>query len=104
MRWFFAIVLAVMWPISGPCHDFWSTGAPVPTWVKAQCCGQADAHQLRPSAVHIISGAYHIDGLRTVVPISRALPSQDGQYWGFWNPAGEPNPPIYCFFAPVNGS
>jgi hypothetical protein len=51
-----------------------------------------------------MSDGYHIDGLKTVVPIARALPSPDGTYWGFWNPALEPNPTVYCFFAPFNGT
>lgn len=84
-------------------HDFWSNGDPVPPWVKAQCCGPQDVHHLKPSAVHIMADGYHIDGINTVVPVERALPSVDGGYWAFWNPSLEPNPIIYCFFAPQNG-
>jgi len=84
-------------------HDHWSNGLPVPPWVKAQCCGPEDAHLIDPKAIHIQADGYHIDGLKTVVPIARALPSPDGKYWGFWSPVGEPDPFIFCFFAPLNG-
>jgi hypothetical protein len=84
-------------------HDFWSNGDPVPAWVKAECCGPRDVHHLSARAVHIMPDGYHIDGLRTIVPVSRALPSPDGSYWAFWNSVSEPDPVIFCFFAPVNG-
>jgi hypothetical protein len=84
-------------------HDFWANGEPVPPWVKASCCGPQDVHHLRPGAVHVMADGYHIDGLDTIVPIARALPSPDGSYWGFWNAGAEPKPVIFCFFAPVNG-
>ena len=85
-------------------HDKWANGEPVPDWVKAECCGPADAHHIKSSAVHIMADGYHIDGLNTIIPISRALPSMDGQYWGFWNSNNEPNPVVFCFFAPDSGS
>jgi hypothetical protein len=85
-------------------HDFWSNGDPVPPWVKAQCCGPRDVHHIRPGSVHIEQDGYHIDGIKTVIPIGRALPSMDGDYWAFWNPVGEPEPVIFCFFAPLNGA
>jgi hypothetical protein len=85
-------------------HDFWSNNDPVPPWVKAQCCGPDDVHHLRPGAVHIMADGYHIDGIKTIVPIEQALPSPDGTYWAFWSPHGEPEPVIICFFAPVNGA
>lgn len=85
-------------------HDFWDDHTPVPAWVKAQCCGPNDVHHLPASAVHILPDGYHIDGIRTVVPAHRALPSPDGTYWAFWNSVGEPEPVIFCFFAPLNGA
>ena len=88
-------------------HNSWTNGEEVPAWVKADCCGKADAHHLETSAVHVMADGYHIDGLTTVVPFVRALPSQDGSYWAFFNPEYVKNhddPLIYCFFAPVNGS
>lgn len=96
----FVICLAVN---SARAHNFWDTGEPVPAWVKSQCCGPQDVHHLRVGAVHVMADGYHIDGIKTVVPMSRALPSPDGQYWAFWNPVGEPEPIIFCFFAPLNG-
>lgn len=89
---------------SAEAHDFWSNGDPVPEWVKAECCGPRDVHHLRAGAVHIAQDGYHIDGLKTVIPIERALPSPDGTYWAFWNPTAEPEPVIFCFFAPLNGA
>ena len=98
------LILPFLLAAPAQAHDFWTNGDPVPAWVKAACCGPSDVHHLRASAVHIKSDGYHIDGIETVVPINDALPSPDGTYWGFWNPNGEPNPTIFCFFAPVNGS
>lgn len=85
-------------------HDFWENGDPVPAWVKSWCCGVSDIHHIKPGAIHIMDDGYHIDGIHTVVPFNKALPSPDGTYWGFWNPTMEPDPVIYCFFTPVNGS
>jgi hypothetical protein len=85
-------------------HNSWTNGGPIPTWVQTQCCGVADAHHLQYSAVHPGPDGYHIDGIKTIIPYTKALPSQDGSYWGFWNPVGEPEPSIFCFFAPVTGS
>lgn len=98
------IAFTFLWP--GLCwgHDFWSNGERVPDWVKAACCGPADAHHIKKSAVHIKSDGYHIDGITTVVPIEQALPSMDGGVWGFWLPAMEPHPNIYCFFYPDSAS
>jgi hypothetical protein len=36
-------------------HDYWADGKAVPNWVKASCCGPADAHHLRPDQVHKFS-------------------------------------------------
>ncbi len=101
MMRFFIILLICVAPATA--HDFWTNGTPVPAWVKAECCGPNDVHHLRPGQVHVKADGYHIDGIRTVVPMERALPSQDGDYWGFWVP-GDVEPVIFCFFAPVNGS
>jgi hypothetical protein len=85
-------------------HDKWGNGEPVPAWVKSACCGPEDSHQIPASAVHIEPDGYHIDGINTVVPITRALPSPDGKIWGFWMNQSEPEPVIFCFFYPVSGS
>ena len=98
------IIAGMVFATPASAHDFWSNGDPVPGWVKAECCGPRDVHHLRPAAVHIMQDGYHIDGLKTVIPIERALPSPDGSYWAFWNPVGEPEPVIFCFFAPLNGA
>lgn len=85
-------------------HDAWSTGEEVPAWVKADCCGKADAHHIKFSSIHVTNGGYKIDGLNIVIPFSRALPSQDGEAWGFWSAYSEPTTLVYCFFYPNSGS
>lgn len=98
------VLAAVLLTTPAGAHDYWSNGDRVPPWVKAQCCGPQDVHHIRPGAVHIMADGYHIDGITTVIPVARALPSPDGQYWAFWNPVNEPEPFIFCFFAPLNGA
>ena len=92
--------------ITGPAHshNFWENGEEVPAWVKSSCCGKADSRHLKASAVHIMADGVHIDGINTIVPMDRVLPSQDGQAWAFWNESLEPNPIIYCIFLPLNGT
>ena len=86
-------------------HDFWSNGEPVPPWVKAFCCGPEDVHHLKASAVHIMADGYHIDGIKNVIPIDKALPSRDGDFWAFFRERpGDDEPFIFCFFAPLNGA
>ena len=89
---------------SARAHDFWENGVEVPAWVKAACCGPNDVHHLKASAVHMMDDGYHIDGIKTIIPMNRVIPSPDGEYWAFWNPVGEPEPVIFCFFAPLNGT
>lgn len=96
--------LLLLAPKMSQAHDAWATGEPVPAWVKSNCCGPKDVHHLAASSVHVMPDGYHIDGLKTVVPMSRALPSMDGDIWAFWNPDNEPEPMIWCFFYPLNGS
>jgi hypothetical protein len=98
-----AILIAALSAQPAIAHDAWIHGEPVPAWVKADCCGQADAHRILPEAVHITAGGYQIDGLPGVIPFSRVLPSQDGAVWVFFNERGLPDPQIFCAFFPVNG-
>ena len=102
MKWLFVSAVLMASPAMG--HDNWANGQPIPAWVKSYCCGPEDVHHIPASAIHVMADGYHIDGIQTVVPIEHALPSQDGDYWGFWFPSAEPDPVIFCFFAPVNGS
>jgi hypothetical protein len=97
------ILASVLFATPALAHDQWANGEPVPAWVKAECCGPRDVHHIPAGAIHIMQDGYHIDGLTTVIPISRALPSPDGSYWGFWDSVREPDPVIFCFFAPLNG-
>jgi hypothetical protein len=48
--------LALAAPASA--HDYWADGKPIPNWVKASCCGAADAHHLWPDQVHRVSDDY----------------------------------------------
>jgi len=85
-------------------HDFWSNGDPVPAWTKKWCCGDNDVHRLYPGAVHILADGYHVDGLATVLPFSKAIPSPDGQYWAFFRDEEGPEAHVSCFYAPANGA
>jgi hypothetical protein len=85
-------------------HDRWSNGEAVPHWVKEICCGRNEIHHIPATAVRLMADGYHIEGIQTVVPEKRAIPSPDGTFWGFWNEPNEPDPTIYCFFAPLPGS
>jgi len=85
-------------------HDYWSDGKPVPAWVKASCCGPADAHHLRPDQVHRVSADYYtVDGYVRRIPVNQALPSQDGDYWIFYRDDGDGGQSgVYCFFVPMD--
>jgi hypothetical protein len=88
-------------------HDKWADGNEIPAWVKSSCCGPADAHHLIPEQVHRVKGGYKVDGYPEMVPEERALPSQDGDYWIFYNhgtyDGGQPwFSPVYCFFVPLS--
>ena len=85
-------------------HEVWANGEPVPAWIKASCCGPADAHHLRPDQVHRVSDDYYrVDGYRYRIPAKDALPSQDGDYWIFYRDgAGGYQSIVYCFFVPMN--
>jgi len=80
-------------------HDQWADGTPVPRWIKSSCCGERDAHRLRPDQVHKGKGVWLVDGFGAI-PDAAALPSQDGDYWLFYGYlAGEPA--LRCFFVPM---
>ena len=94
--------LALVAPASA--HDYWADGKPIPNWVKASCCGPADAHHLRPDQVHRVSDDYYeVDGYYHRVPVSQALPSQDGDYWIFYrDDRSDGQSGMYCFFVPMD--
>lgn len=105
-------------------HDQWADGSKIPDWVKHSCCGPADAHHLTPDMVHDLGDSYHIEGMANDIqktiggkPNTQILPSQDGDYWVFYedNPAHETYSgysgksymepfyeSVYCFFVPMN--
>ncbi len=95
---------ALMIVVSSPAfsHDFWANGEAVPAWTKKWCCGESDVHRLHPGAVHIMSDGYHVDGLSTVLPFSKAMPSADGNYWAFFKDEDGPAAHVSCFYAPIN--
>jgi hypothetical protein len=86
-------------------HDEWANGVVVPAWVKAQCCGKEDVHHLRADQVHRDKNDdWLVDGYHQTVSNTKALPSQDGDYWIFykddWNGTGQQST-VYCFFVPM---
>lgn len=111
------LIVALAFVSPALAHDEWANGGPVPAWVKASCCGPADAHHLRPDQVHRVSDEYYeVDGYKRKIPAQQALPSQDGEYWIFYREGGEkqcaPEAPggkcwtedqsgVYCFFVPM---
>src|ERR1700722_6412901 len=92
-------------------HDQWTNGAPIPAWVKASCCGPADADHLTSDQVHRYADYYRVGGYHRPIPIALALPSQDGDYWIFYrdkdgapgaNGGGSDGQSgVYCFFVPM---
>lgn len=81
------LIAAALFASPAMAHDFWSNGEPVPEWIKRYCCSPNEVHHLRTAAVHILPDGYHVDGLKTIIPIKHALPSPDGTYWAFFNDA-----------------
>jgi hypothetical protein len=104
-------ILGALAALPACAHDHWSNGAPIPDWVKDSCCGPADAHHLTSDQVHRDGDYYRVDGYLRPIPIARALPSQDGDYWIFYrdkngapgiNGAGSDGQSgVYCFFVPM---
>lgn len=91
---------------SASAHHVWADGSQIPVWVKSACCGKDEAHLLRPNQVHKVEGGYRIDGYPLIVPDTSALPSQDGNYWAFYQIYGivgdRPQVSnIRCFFVPL---
>jgi hypothetical protein len=86
-------------------HDQWADGTRVPDWVKRSCCGPEDVHHLTPEQVHKVDGGYRIDGWPYVIPDDHVLPSQDGDYWAFYDlhwRGAQGNPTMFCFFVPLS--
>jgi hypothetical protein len=78
------VILGALAAFPASAHDQWTNGAPIPDWVKASCCGPADAHHLTSDQVHRYGDYYRVDGYRRPIPIALALPSLDGDYWIFY--------------------
>ncbi len=123
-----AIGLVLLICGSAQAHEKWSNGSPLPDWVKSSCCGPADAHHLRPDQVHDEGDYYLVDGYtggnsggriwklvngmgeggKTIqVQNPSLIPSQDGDYWIFYNDhissmMSGMQSNVYCFFIPLD--
>ena len=84
-------------------HRLWADGTPVPDWVQNACCGPSDVHHLTPDQVSLTPGGYRIRGIARLVPFSKTLPSQDGEYWIFYRDYPDGTQYVFCFFAPDTG-
>jgi Ni,Fe-hydrogenase I cytochrome b subunit len=86
-------------------HDLWSNGKTVPEWVKKSCCGAEDVHHLRPDQIHDLGDYYAVDGYRRPIykKAAHILPSQDGDYWIFYDDDKQGKQSmVYCFFLPLD--
>ena len=86
-------------------HDVWANGSPIPLWVNTSCCGPEHVHHLTPDQVHRINADYYkVDGYEQLIPAQSALPSQDGDYWIFYEVRTNTSqtPRLYCFFVPMS--
>ena len=85
-------------------HERWANGDPIPAWVKAECCGPADAHHLTSDQVHEVDGGFQVDGyddkgVPRTIPAGKLLPSQDGDWWVFYRRYEDGTvSPVYCIF------
>lgn len=82
-------------------HDRWADGSAVPSWVKTFCCGPEDVHHYAYDEVKVTPDGVVLPDYHKPVPLSRALPSQDGDYWAFFaTHANGEQSEIYCLFVP----
>ena len=84
-------------------HTSWADGSPVPDWVQNACCGPSDVHHIMPDQVRLTPTGYRVQGIGEVVPFSKTLPSQDGEYWIFYRDYTDGTQYVFCFFAPGTG-
>lgn len=97
MRWLIAATLLVLSLPLAFSHEKWADGTIPPAWVKAACCGQADAHILGSNDYWIDAHGFHVVGIDQAVPIDKVLPSQDGKVWAFYNVRSRDGV-IHCVF------
>ena len=101
---------------SASAHDRGCDGAPTPVWVKSDCCGEDEHHQLSPEQIrrgpndeYIVS----LEGYTFVIPADRALPSSDSCSHVFFpnmwvvTDSGDQlrdprTPEIRCFLTPLD--
>ena len=104
----YAVALQLILVAPAVAHQLWADGSAIPEWVKESCCGPADAHMLDDGDVTLEADGYHVKDYPWVIPVSQALPSQDGHYWLFYatyyaySDSSKPmkGAPI-CFFVPL---
>jgi hypothetical protein len=84
-------------------HTVWADGSSVPEWVRDACCGPSDIHHLTPDQVSLTPEGYRVDGIQAIVPFSKTLKSQDGDYWIFYRNYADGSQYVFCFFAPPMG-
>lgn len=106
------LIVALLFAGPALAHDRWKNGDPVPAWIKSSCCGPNDVHLLDPSQItrdaaddYVVNDGGHVFRIKA----DKALPSQDGYSWIFYN-ANQANcqteqdgmqPCVYCFFVPL---
>ena len=95
----------ILWLAGSPmrtmAHERWADGTHVPSWIKAACCGVADAHQLTVGQIKHVPGGWLIEGYDYVVPDDQVAPSQDEYVWIFYRSFGngaQSRP--FCIFIP----
>jgi len=82
-------------------HERWADGTPVPAWIKAACCGVADAHRLTVGQIKHVDGGWLIEGYNYLVPDDRVAPSQDEFVWIFYRSYGDGvQSRPFCVFIP----
>lgn len=97
-----AFLAICLYAAGAKAHDLWRNGEPIPAWVKASCCGPADAHNIPESDVVVTRAGYLVAGRTEPIPFDKASPSPDGTHWIFYT--GDINKAtIFCFFVPVKG-
>jgi hypothetical protein len=105
MRYAARIVLAlgllVLIATAASAHDVWADGSAVPSWVKKSCCGPEHVHHLKSWQVQARPDGWHVDGFPWLIPYGGELPSQDGDYWIFYQEDDLYITNLYCFFAPL---
>jgi hypothetical protein len=98
MRRFAFATLLILAPTTIFAHTQWVDGSSIPPWVKAECCGEADAH--RDDLILRLGGKTYVQGLDNPVDEEKIFDSQDGRVWAFYNQGVGRYATVYCLFVP----